>query len=176
MSDLAERFKNAKLIDFTGRINGFQHMAQFGQPFVDMVRGENAAAKAVVMIDRAICPNADGPMVVRDHLNLTGDNPLVGPNHPGGDRFPVVQGIYMSDFPEGLASGVAAGLKPGVVPEGDDLSFLRSLGVDFCSYNIVPAMLVAAHAGWKVLAIGLPDNTELTNKQIDQLTELTRSN
>lgn len=166
-----EAFKGAHLVDFTGTCGGFTKMNSFGPPVVDLIR--KGGAKAIVLIDRASGLRHARPIVVRDHLNLTGSNPLVGPNDPAGPRFPVVQGIYETGHPQGMDTGVAAGLKPGVEPSGEDIQFLRKFGVDFCCYNIVPSMLVAAHAGLKVLAIGLPEGQNLSAEQMDEILELT---
>ena len=174
-TNVAEIFKGARCIDFTGQVAGFEHWDSFGAKFTDMIRSK-AHTKAVVLIDRCLAGRLNSPMLVRDHINFTGNNPLVGPNHEGGDRFPVVQGIYLTDCPADLPGGVAGGLKAGVIPDAEETALLRSFGVDFCCYNIVPAMLVAAQAGWKVLAIGVPDGAALSEAQLQQISELTRKN
>jgi purine nucleoside phosphorylase len=165
-------FKNAKLVDYTGSYKGFQHLKQFGNDFVDLVRKCKDGAKAVVVIDKAIDSNVKAPLLVRDHINLSGDNPLLGPNDPIGQRFPVVQEIYYYDLPSGLASGVIAGLAPQVVPTSNDQKNLKEIGVDACSYNMVSSMLIAAHAGWKVLGIVVPENQTLSDDQQKQIHDL----
>jgi purine-nucleoside phosphorylase len=172
--NVAELFKGAKLVDFTGRMKGFAQMDSFDGRFVEMMRSPTGT-KSVVLVDRLFAGRTASPTLVRDHLNLTGSNPLVGPNNPCGDRFPVVQGVYVSELAD-LSSGIAAGLKKGVVPNSDEIAFLRNIGADFCCYNIVPAMLAAAHAGWKVLAIALPDNGDLSDSQLQAIEKLTREN
>jgi purine-nucleoside phosphorylase len=103
----------------------------------------------------------EAPHVVRDHLNLTGTNPLVGPNDPCGERFPSVNDVYITDLCPNLPRGVAAGLVGGVFPTREEMEFLRSLGADFCCYNLVPTMIVAAHAGLKVLGLVVPEGVEV---------------
>ena len=164
-------FKNAKLIDYTGSHKGFQHLKQFGNDFVDLVRKCKDGAKAVVVIDRAI-DNVKAALLVRDHINLSGNNPLLGPNDPIGQRFPVVQEIYYYGLPSGLASGVIAGLAPQVIPNSTDQKNLKEIGVDACSYNMVSSMLIAAHAGWKVLGIVVPENQTLSDDQQKQIHDL----
>lgn len=174
-TNVSNLFKGARLVDFTGRVSGFEKWDGFSAKFTDLVRSD-AQPKAVVIVDRVFAGRTASAVIVRDHVNMTGNNPLVGPNHPGGDRFPVVQGIYVTDCPSSISSGIAGGLKQGVVPDSDDIKLMRSFGVDFCCYNVVPAMLVAAQAGWKVLAIGLPDGVNLSPEQLKEIEELTRKN
>ncbi len=169
-------FKNAKLVDFTGKINGYTQMKGFGPEFVDLVRNCKDGSKAVVVVDHGFSGRYASPLLVRDHLNLSGDNPLIGHNDPKiGERFPIVQGIYLTDALKGVSTGVVAGLKEGVKPNSDEQKLLRTIGADICSYNLVPSMLIAAHAGWKVLGILLPDDGNLSTEQIDEIRELTGS-
>lgn len=173
IASVSTLFKGARLVDFTGGVSGFEKWDNFSKKFTELVRSD-AQPKAVVIIDRIFAERTTGPVLVRDHVNMTADNPLVGPNHPGGDRFPVVQGIYVTDCPSGVTTGIAGGLRHGVEPSADEIKLMRSFGVDFCCYNVVPAMLVAAQAGWKVLAIGLPAGVALSSEQLKEIQELTR--
>ncbi len=158
-------FKGAKLVDFTGTVSGFDHHSNFGDPVVKSLRN-GSHNKTVVVIDSG--RNLTEPHVVKDHVNLTGANPLCGPNVDCGERFPVVNGIYISDFTDEvlakLPQGVVGGLKPGVVPTKEETAKLKELGIDFYCYNLVNTMLVAAHAGWKVVAIVLPEGAKLNEK------------
>lgn len=169
-------FKGAKLVDYTGRHIGFTQLQRFGTEFIELVREGKGGAKAVVVIDSCAGAAAGSPLLVRDHINLTGDNPLVGPNNPIGERFPVVQGIYFSDLPGGLRTGVVAGLAEGVLPDTEDTKRLKEIGADICSYNMVQSMLVAAHAGWKVLGIIVPERGELAAEQIKEIRDLVEGN
>ncbi len=173
MNEMKSKFKDAKLVDYTGKTSGFQQLKSFGQEFIDLVRNKQNGTKAVVVIDKGIAGRLAGPVIVRDHVNLTGDNPLVGPNDSSiGERFPIVQGIYYTDCPKGMDTAIIAGLKAGAIPDLDELSALREIGVDISTYNIVPSMLVAAHAGLKVLGIVLPEGAELSEKQVKEIIEL----
>ncbi len=171
----ASFFKGARLVDFTGKQSGFIQMKRFDREFIDLVRKTTDGSKSVVVLDTGFGGRYAGPLVARDHINLTGDNPLVGPNHPIGQRFPIIQGVYFTCCIKGANKGVVAGLKEGVKPTSDDAQILRAIGVDICSYNLVPSMLVAAHAGWKVLGIVLPEGTSLSTSQIQEINELTGS-
>lgn len=166
---MKELFKGAAIVDFTAAVPGALKMDGFGKPFVEMVRDSNAKTKAVVLIDKGLAGKDTKPIVVKDHVNLSGNNPLVGPNDPCGQRFPIVQGIYFEDALEGWPKAVLAGLKQGEKPNTDELAALEKIGVGVCSYNIVPSMLVAAHAGWKVLGIVVPDSGKLSEEQLKQI-------
>ncbi|HND06562.1 MAG TPA: hypothetical protein PL012_12825 [Candidatus Obscuribacter sp.] len=171
------KLRHAKLIDFTGELGQFKQYSGFTPEVVTELRNKEKAEVAII-VDRAYCQGLgeNVPYLVSDHLNLTGDNPLVGPNNPVGERFPVVNNIYLGAAdtmdqeetwaignPLGkFATGVAAGLKAGVVPGGEEIKFLRELGVSLYCYNLVPAMLVAAHAGLKVIGIALPQGESLS--------------
>ncbi len=149
-------------------------MKSFGPEFVELVRGSKDGSKAVVVVDHGFGGRFTSPLIARDHINLTGNNPLVGHNDPAiGERFPIVQGIYLTDLLKGANSGVVAGLKEGVKPDSEEQELLRTIGADICSYNLVPSMLIAAHAGWKVLGILLSDDANLSAEQVNEINELT---
>lgn len=113
-----------------------------------------------------------------DHINLMGDNPLIGPNHEElGVRFPDMSEPYDRELAR-LASRVALEeritLRQGVfvAVAGPNLEtraeyrMLRLLGADVVGMSLIPEAIVAAHARMKVLAVsvitdmGLPDALE----------------
>ncbi len=117
-------------------------------------------------------------VAVVDHVNLMGDNPLIGPNDDTlGPRFPDMSEPYDRAL-VGLADKVAlaAGirLQKGVLVgvAGPNLEtaaeyrFLRQLGADVVGMSLVPEDLVAVHGGMRVLALVvvtdmcLPDRLE----------------
>ena len=117
-------------------------------------------------------------MLIADHINLLGDNPLIGPNDDRlGPRFPDMSAPYDPQL-RGMARAVAAELKitlrEGVyvsVP-GPNLEtraeyrFLRGIGADVVGMSTVPEVIVAIHGGMRVLGISiitdqcLPDSLE----------------
>ncbi len=143
------------IIDFTGTVPGSKQFDKFGDDVTALIR--NSEDKTFVIVDKGTGFKKAEPFIVSDHINLTGTNPLVGPNDPCGDRFPVVKDVYMTDSANGLSVGIAAGLKPGYVPSAKDLELLRGFGCDFCCYNLVPAMIIAAHAHKRVVGLVIPD-------------------
>ncbi len=105
------------------------------------------------------------PMIIKDHINMMGDNPLIGPNvEEWGPRFPDMSNAYDKDLRE-LAKNVAKDLGINVY-EGvyvavagpnfetpAELRMLRWMGADAVGMSTVPEVIVAAHQRVKVLAI-----------------------
>ncbi len=109
-------------------------------------------------------------MAISDHLNLMGNNPLIGPNDAEmGPRFPDLSDAYSRDLRERafeaarkagitLASGVyAAGLGPSYETPAE-IRMLRVLGADAVGMSTVPEVIAANHAGLKILAFSLITN------------------
>src|SRR5262249_39655142 len=139
-------------IDFTGQNPNFHRFESFNDEVVRLIRAHKEAG-TVVIVDRGYSLNTDATCIVRDPINLTGTNPLVGPNDDAaGTRFPPVTNIYITQDQEHgpFQQVTVAGLKQGVVPYPDELETIKSVGADGWCYNLVPAMIVAAHAGLKV--------------------------
>jgi purine-nucleoside phosphorylase len=106
-------------------------------------------------------------MLIADHINLLGDSPLVGPNDDRlGPRFPDLSAAYDAEL-RTLARSVATErgivLREGVyvAVTGPNLETraeyraLRSLGADVVGMSTVPEVLVAVHAGMRVLGLSI---------------------
>lgn len=139
-------------------------------------------------VERLVLTNAVGGMdpgqkpgdlfLTTDHINLMGDNPLIGPNDDSlGPRFPDMSEPYdleMAERVERLALEEQITLRKGVfvAVAGPNLEtraeyrFLRWIGGDVVGMSLVPENLVAVHGGMKVCALaaitdmGLPDALE----------------
>jgi len=86
-----------------------------------------------------------------------------------GERFPVVQGIYIDNELMTLPRVLAAGVKPESSVSNDDLALIAKYGGEACCYNAVPAMLVAAHACRKILAILIPAAVSAPQSLLDDI-------
>ena len=111
---------------------------------------------------------APGDLVLLDdHINLLGDNPLVGPNEDAwGPRFPDMSHPYDPDLQEAaLAIALERGipLRRGVyvAVSGPNLEtraeyrMLRGMGADVVGMSTVPEVIVARHMGLRVLAVSI---------------------
>jgi purine-nucleoside phosphorylase len=109
-------------------------------------------------------------MVIDDHINLTGQNPLVGPNDDRfGPRFPDMSPVYSARLravadEAGKASGVplahgvyAALLGPSYETPAE-IRYLRTIGADAVGMSTVPEAIVARHMGIEVLGISCITN------------------
>ena len=104
-------------------------------------------------------------VAVTDHINLMGDNPLIGWNDDRlGERFPDMSQPYSRELRarmEAVALETGTPLRRGVLVAvaGPNLEtaaeyrFLRRMGADVVGMSLVPENLVAVHAGMKVLGI-----------------------
>jgi purine-nucleoside phosphorylase len=114
---------------------------------------------------------APGQLVrISDHLNLTGANPLTGPNDDRlGIRFPDMGAPYDARLGElldacaarlgpALPSGVYAGLAGPSYETPAEIRMLRTLGADLVGMSTVLEVIAARHAGMRVAALALVTN------------------
>ncbi len=109
-------------------------------------------------------------MVISDHLNLMGVNPLVGPNDERfGPRFPDMSEVYSRELQEltveearGLGvevrRGIYAALSGPSYETPAEIHMLRTFGADAVGMSTVPEAIVARHMGMRVLGISCITN------------------
>jgi len=104
-------------------------------------------------------------MLITDHINLFGDNPLIGPNDEElGLRFPDMSEAYDRKLVEltlkvalkekiKLHQGIYVGLTGPTLETPAEYRFLIKIGADAVGMSTVPEVIVANHMGMKVLGI-----------------------
>ncbi len=130
--------------------------------------------KAVILTNAAGGIHADfsqGCLVaLRDHINLQGVNPLLGPNDERfGPRFLDLTEAYYRPYRElavregkrlgiSIFEGVYAALSGPTYETPAEIRFLRTIGADLVGMSTVPEAIVARHMGMRVLAISCVTN------------------
>ncbi len=106
-------------------------------------------------------------MLIDDHINLMGFNPLVGPNDDDlGPRFPDMSRPYDPDFikaasdaaaSEGVTvrRGVYAALTGPSLETRAEYRYLRKIGADAVGMSTVPEVIAGVHAGFRILGISI---------------------
>lgn len=109
-------------------------------------------------------------MLLKDHINCMGTNPLIGPNDDAmGERFPDMSEIYKKDLRELVkrcAENLHIDLKEGVYLANTGPSYetpaeihmARLLGADAIGMSTVPEAIVANYCGMKVIGISCISN------------------
>ena len=109
-------------------------------------------------------------VVIRDHINLQGVNPLTGPNDDRfGLRFHDMTSAYDRRFREmavgegnrlgiGMYEGVYAALPGPSYETPAEIRYLRTIGADLVGMSTVPEVIAARHSGIRVLGISCVTN------------------
>lgn len=156
-----------------GRIHLYE-----GHRLADVVLPVRAYARLGVKV--LVLTNASGGIapgleagdlvLLSDHINLLGDNPLRGPNlDPLGPRFPDMTEVYdrgLRRLAHRVAAELGIRLKEGVYlatlgPSYEtpaEIRAFRALGADLVGMSTVPEAIAARHAGMRVLAISCVTN------------------
>lgn len=106
-------------------------------------------------------------MLIRDHINFTGTNPLVGPNDPAkGPRFPVMFDCYDPEYRDLIKSvareekillheGVYCSINGPAFFTKAELRMLMQWGADSIGMSTVPEVILARHRGLRVAGIAV---------------------
>lgn len=109
-------------------------------------------------------------ILIKDHINLVGDNPLRGANLGElGPRFPDMSQGYNPEWREKALNiakkmgitpqeGVYAGMSGPSYESPAEIRFLRTIGADLVGMSTVPEVIVANHGGMRVLGISCVTN------------------
>lgn len=109
-------------------------------------------------------------MAIADHINLTGENPLVGPNNEDwGVRFPDMSTVYSPEIiqiavnvaeKKGLRmkKGVYVGLKGPSLETPSETRFIRQIGADAVGLSTVQEVIAAVHADMRILGLSIITN------------------
>lgn len=128
-------------------------------------------------------------MAISDHINMTGQNPLIGENLDDfGPRFPDMSNAYTADYRKTafavadklgvkLDEGVYIGVTGPCYETPAEIRAFKTLGADAVGMSTVPEVIVAAHSGLKVLGISAITNhaagfqSELNHEEVVAVTE-----
>ena len=130
--------------------------------------------KRFILTNAAGCVNTDFGMgrlmLISDHINYSGDNPLMGPNlDEYGPRFPDMTYAYNKELRDALKEKAAAEgieLCEGVYmmftgPSFEtpaEIRFARTIGADAVGMSTVPEAIIANHAGCEIIGISFLSN------------------
>jgi len=103
--------------------------------------------------------NVGDPVLISDHLNLTGHNPISGPNFVDlTDAYAPGLRDLAREIDPGLAEGVYAALPGPSYETPAEIRMLRTLGADLVGMSTVPETIAAREGGASVLGISLVTN------------------
>ena len=163
----------AGVLVYAGRVHAYE-----GWDMADIVFGVRTAVRsgcATVALTNAAGGVGDhlepGDLVlISDHLNLTGRNPLLGDNDPRlGPRFPDMTDVYAGALrvtAKGVGDRVGVGLKEGVYawflgPSYEtpaEVEMAKRMGADLVGMSTVPEAIAVRHMGARVLGLSLVTN------------------
>lgn len=163
----------ARVLVLSGRVHFYEGRAAHDVTFAARVLGR-AGVRHLILTNAAggINPalGRGSLMVIDDHINLMGINPLVGPNDPRfGPRFPDMSEVYsrrlravadeasrVSGVP--VAHGVYVAVSGPSYETPAEIRAFRTLGADAVGMSTVPEAIVARHMGIEVLGISCVAN------------------
>ena len=150
-----------------GRVHAYE-----GHDLADVVHGVRTAVLAgctTVVLTNAAGGLGAGmsigqPVLIADHLNLTGRSPLTGPTPDAalGPRFPDMTDLYSArlralaqELEPSLVEGVYAGMNGPQYETPAEIRMLQTLGADLVGMSTVHESVAAHHLGAEVLAVSL---------------------
>lgn len=189
--DLAGR----KVLALQGRFHFYE-----GNPLETVtfpVRVMKALGCEGVLVTNAAGGIGYGPgtlMAISDHINMTGQNPLIGENlDEFGPRFPDMSDAYTAAYREKahavadkmgikLEEGVYIGVTGPTYETPAEIRAFKTMGAHAVGMSTVPEVIVAAHSGMKVLGISAITNfaagfqSELNHEEVVEVTQQIKGN
>jgi purine-nucleoside phosphorylase len=164
---------NIPVAAMQGRVHAYEGYSPHEVVFPIRVLGR-LGIRAAILTNAAGGINTDykqGALVIlRDHINLQGTNPLIGRNDERfGPRFPDMTQAYWNSYREAALAeakrlgieaheGVYAALSGPSYETPAEIRYLRTIGADLVGMSTVPETIVARHMGLRVLGISCVTN------------------
>lgn len=166
-------YKGKRIVMLAGRFHYYESgdMQKAAYPARVLV---GLGVKRFIITNAAGCINKEWNvgdlMLISDHINLSGNNPLIGDNLDDfGTRFPDMSYTYDRDLREKLKEAAAAegiGLREGVYtmfsgPSFEtpaEIRYARTIGGDAAGMSTVPEAIIANHAKREIIGISLMTN------------------
>jgi purine-nucleoside phosphorylase len=156
-----------------GRVHRYEGYSSREVVFPMRVLGR-LGIRAAILTNAAGAINLDysqgALVVIRDHINLQGKNPLIGPNDDRfGPRFPDMSDAYSKPYREialreakrlglGVHEGIYAALSGPSFETPAEIRYLKTIGADLVGMSTVPEVIVARQMSIRVLGISCATN------------------
>jgi len=165
---IAVQNSSSKILFFSGRFHCYQGLSAFQAAFPVRLAATLGCPRVLLTcatggVNRNYQPGDF--MLVDDHINLLGDNPLRG---LAGDTFVDLAGLYQQDVYDNLLSrdtgfiklhrGVLAAMPGPSYETPAEIRFLERSGVDVVSMSTVPEAIMARYIGMQVAAVAFVAN------------------
>lgn len=180
-----------KIVILAGRFHHYEghSITRVVFPYRVLIR---MGIKRLIITNASGCINpnykAGSLMLISDHINLTGRNPLIGKNiDEFGPRFPDMSDVYNKALREEMklraaeegievCEGVYVGLTGPCFETPAEIRFFGAIGGDAVGMSTVPEAIVANHAGLEVIGIsclsnmaaGVIEDSVITPDEVDQ--------
>jgi purine-nucleoside phosphorylase len=161
------------VVAMAGRVHLYEGYTPAQVTFGVRVLG-SLGVRSIVFTNAAGGINLDlergGLVLISDHINLQGSNPLLGPNDEAlGPRFPDMSEAWSrslrtlahevgSEIGVGLTEGVYAAVLGPSYETPAEIRYLRTIGADLVGMSTVPEAIVANHMGMRALGISCVTN------------------
>ena len=162
------------VVVFEGRVHYYEGNTMAEVAFCTRVIGQMGAGTLILTNAAGAVNPQFRPgqiMLIKDHLNFVGANPLSGPNDDRwGPRFPDQTEVYDARIREqltaaatycgiGMVEGVYAAMAGPSYETPAEIRFLRTIGADAVGMSTVPEAIVARHMGLRVAGLSMLANS-----------------